>query len=279
MKRVGLAVVGYGRFGRVHARRAQAHGAFDVACVVDPDPHARESAVADGFYAVADVAQIPHGIEAAAIVTPAATHAALAITLLYKGIDVLVEKPFATSEADIDAMLQATHATGRTLCTAHIERFNMAVATPPWEAPPKHIEFRRRSRWPGGGAVVVLDLMIHDLDLASHLLAFPTDLAVEVVDVQTHKLGITAHVVMGSTSLVFHASHGADTSAACMSWGDHGRFFELPLVHSTEHGHTDALTRQYTAFLHRMRGHRSPIASALDGATAARRALSITARL
>ena len=279
MKRVGLTILGYGRFGRVHARRAQAHGAFDVACVVDPDPHARQAALADGFDAVAHVAQIPHGIEAAAIVTPAATHAALAITLLHKGIDVLVEKPFATSEPDIDAMLCAEHASGRTLCTAHIERFNLALATPPWQAPPKRIEFRRHSRLPGNGGSVVLDLMIHDLDLASHLLSFPADLAIDIVDVQTHQQGITANLVMGSTTLTLRASHGTDTSGACMCWGDHKGLKELPLVHRPEQGQDDALTRQYTAFLQRMRGQHSAIASAADGATAARRALSISARL
>lgn len=279
MKRIGLAILGYGRFGRVHARRAQAHGAFDVVCVVDPDPHARQAALADGFHAVADVVQIPDGIDAATIVTPAATHAAFAIALLHKGIDVLVEKPFATSEPDIDAMLCAEHATGRTLCTAHIERFNVAVATPPWQAPPKRIEFRRRSCLPGSGGSVVLDLMIHDLDLASHLLAFPANLAVDIVDVQIHEQGITAYIVMGATSLALCASHSADTSGACMRWGDDRALKELPLAHRLEHGQADALTRQYTAFLQRMRGQHSAIASAADGAAAARRALSISARL
>ncbi|MGE8317483.1 MAG: Gfo/Idh/MocA family protein [Comamonas sp.] len=280
MSKTRLAIVGYGRFGRVHARRARLHPAFEVCCIVEPDPQARLAAQADGFDAVANLQELPAGIEAASVITPSETHAEIAIALMRLGIDVLVEKPFATSERAIDAMLEAAQATGRRLYTGHIERFNHALASTPWrEGAPDRIEFERRSRLPARADCVVLDLMVHDLDLASHLLAAPAPAAFEIVDVQQHCHGVTAELVIGATPLKLCARHGAPLSAASLLWRHGDAQHTLSLCHHLEPGQDDPLTRQYTAFRQQLDGQPSPIASAWEGAMAARRAIAIAARL
>lgn len=279
LNRTRIAVIGYGRFGRVHALRARAHPAFEVLCVVDPLPDARKAALADGFHAVASLDELPRGVEAAAVVTPADTHAETAIALMHQGLDVLVEKPMATSEAELDTMLEVAQTSGRKLFTGHIERFNQALALAPWDTTPGNIVFSRQSRLPGCGHSVVLDLMVHDLDLAAHLLRCHAPDSFEILGVQEHGGGVSATVAMGEAVVSFHALHGADSSSATIRWQKAKAVCELPLSHRPAPTQPDALTRQYTAFHDMLKGQHSPLASATEGATAARRALAIAARL
>jgi predicted dehydrogenase len=274
-----IAVLGFGRFGRVHALRARAHPAYELVCVVDPDPLARETARAEGFDAIADLEALPEGVQAAAVVTPADTHADLAVALMWRGIDVLVEKPMAESEQAINAMLDVARATGRRLFTGHIERFNQALSDPPWDRPPSRLVFSRESRLPGTARSVVLDLMVHDLDLAAYLLSRGTGDPFHLLDVQAQADGVWVQVRMGEVLVDFRARHGAEASRATLAWDEEGMWRELPLSNRPGPAQTDALTRQYTAFHHMLRGQHSPLADALEGATAARRALAIVARL
>ena len=84
---------------------------------------------------------------------------------------------------------------------------------------------------------------------------------------------------MGDTRVDFHVRHGADISLASVCWGDQGAWNELLLSSRSDLGQSDALTRQYTAFHHELRGLPSLLAGAQDGAIAARRALAIVAKL
>ena len=277
--RTCIAVLGFGRFGRVHALRLQAHPAYEVVCVVDPDPQARAAAQAQGFNAMASLDALPKAVQAAAVVTPAETHADLAVALMHRGIDVLVEKPMAESEQAIDAMLDAVRVTGRKLFIGHIERFNPALIDLPWGQVPGHLVFRRQSRLPGTARSVVLDLMVHDLDLAPHLLRCGPDEFLHILDVQSLEDSMQVVARMGDTRVDFHVRHGADISLASVCWGDQGAWNELLLSSRSDLGQSDALTRQYTAFHHELRGLPSLLAGAQDGAIAARRALAIVAKL
>lgn len=277
--RTRIAVIGYGRFGRVHALRARAHPAFDVLCVVDSHHDARNAAQADGFKAIDSLDDLPRGVEAASVVTPADTHAEIAIALMHRGIDVLVEKPMATSEAEIDTMLHAAQATRCRLFAGHIERFNQALTFAPWDTTPGNIVFSRQSRLQGCRHSVVLDLMVHDLDLAAHLLGCHTPDSFHILSVQEHGDGVSAQVSMGTTVVNFQALHGADSSSATIRWHKATAVCELRLSHRAEPAQPDALTRQYTAFHDMLKGQHSHLATASEGATAARRALAIAARL
>ncbi|QIL69779.1 Gfo/Idh/MocA family oxidoreductase [Diaphorobacter sp. HDW4B] len=272
-----LAIIGYGRFGRVHAMRARTHPAFELACIVDPSPQARQAAQTAGFMAVPRLRDMPRGVDAATVVTPYDTHADIAITLMRMGIDVLVEKPFASSERDIDAMLDTQAVTRRTLCTGHLERFNQQLITAPWTAPPQSIAFNRCSSLSVGLSSAVLDLMVHDLDTASLLFAHEQHATFEVIEVRQHDHVVNAHVLFCGMQLSLSACHGAPKSDARLFWQSLEERNELCLNQPCSPGHIDSLTRQYTAFHERLHDRPSlrPIASSAEGATAARRALVI----
>jgi len=112
---------------------------------------------------------IAAGVEAASVAVPTTFHRDITIELLEAGVDVLVEKPIAGAVAEAKEMVAAAQANGRLLQVGHIERFNGAVIAL-FEAlkRPRFIECHRLSPYPNRGhdVSVVLDLMIHDLEIA-----------------------------------------------------------------------------------------------------------------
>ena len=274
-----MALVGYGRFGRIHALRARTHGAFELACVMDPDAAARRAAQADGLHAVASLHELPDGICAASVVAPAQAHAALSIALMQRGVHVLVEKPFAPSVADIEAMLAAQHGTGRLLCTAHIERFNASLHKGALPRRPTQLHFTRTCRAPLSAEAAVMDLMVHDLDLAALVLGLAHDADCDVFSVRVRQRTVQAHIVLGGHPVRLQATHAAHRSGACMGWRSGRHELGLNLSSPAPPGASDALTRQYSAWQRTLQGEATELASALDGAVAARRALAIAAKL
>jgi predicted dehydrogenase len=180
---VSVAVVGAGAFGRNHLRvyRAlEAAGVVRLAACVDPSPAAREAVAAEYgiavFETIADLLAAMPDIGAASVCTPTIHHAAAAVALLGAGIDVLIEKPIAASLAEADAILAAASEHGCLVQVGHLERFNPAVtAAMPLRNRPMFFESHRLSVFtPRSLDVdVVLDLMIHDLDVVLTLAASP----------------------------------------------------------------------------------------------------------
>lgn len=173
--RVGL--VGAGIWGSRYAAKVAATPGAVLAAVVDRDPD-RARLAADAAIAMAPAAPAPlllsearelvGHVEAAVVAVPAHAHAAAARPLLEAGIAVLMEKPFASSLAEADELVNLAEARGALLQAAHLERFNPAVAAVrSLLRRPRFIEANRLGPFPGRGADVdvVLDLMIHDLDL------------------------------------------------------------------------------------------------------------------
>jgi len=168
-----VAVVGVGAFGRHHARvYAETPGA-ELVAVVDRDPAvAAEAAARHGCAALADPAALPADLDAVSVAVPTVAHAAVAVPLLRRGVACLVEKPFAADLADGAAMVEAARASGAVLAVGHIERFNPAVtAMGRYPLRPRYLECSRIAPFSFRSADVgvVLDLMIHDLDLVLHL--------------------------------------------------------------------------------------------------------------
>jgi predicted dehydrogenase len=273
-----IVVVGFGRFGRVHALRLGGHPAFELAGVVDPCEHARTEAAARGLVALASIDQIPTDVDAAAVVTPAHTHAEVAVALLYRGLHVLVEKPLATHEGEITQLLEAASRCNRLLTTGHIERFNVGLSSVPWSRVPSRLRFCRQSTARGDGRSVVLDLMVHDIDLAAHLLGLPGQVPFRVVAVTESSDGVTAQVQLGSFAVELCARHGAETSLATLAW-DGPDAGEMRLSGPQRGDEEDAMTRQYNAFHQRLTGRPAHLADGHAGALAARRALAILAAL
>lgn len=273
-----IVVVGFGRFGRVHARRLSSHPAFELAGVVDPCPLARAEASARGLVAMASMDQMPSDVDVAAVVTPAHTHAEVAMALLSKGLHVLVEKPLATNEGEIAQLLEVARRSGRLLITGHIERFNTTVMSPPWQGTPSKLRFSRRSTASDEGRSVVLDLMVHDIDLAAHLLGLHAHVAFQILAVHEKPDGVTAQIQLGDLVVDLCAHYGADESLATLGWDgpDAGEMrLSAPRCDETE----DAMTRQYNALHQRLKGQPTHLADGQAGALAARRALAILAAL
>lgn len=276
--RCRIVVVGFGRFGRIHAQRLMGHSAFELVGVVDHCPEARGDATARGLLAWASIEQIPPDTQAAAVVTPAHTHAQVAVALLYRGLHVLVEKPLATTEGEIAQLLEAARRTDRALSTGHIERFNRSVLCPPWRQSPGQLRFHRQSTAGGDGRSAVLDLMVHDLDLAAHLLALPGAVAFRVGRVLEVADGVEACVQLGPCELALFARLGAEESLATLSW-DGPDAGALTLTVPRRDDEEDAMTRQYHAFHQRLAGLPVHLADGHAGAMAVRRALAILAEL
>lgn len=177
-------MIGAGAFGRNHARvyhqLEQQGEAVKLAAVVDPDV-ARADAIAReygarAFGSVEQLINTRREIQAASVAVPTVHHLEVARGLMEAGIDVLVEKPLASSLAEADALIRLAERLGRIGQVGHLERFNPAVrATIPLITQPMFFEVHRLSVFtPRSLDVdVVLDLMIHDLDVVLSLVNSP----------------------------------------------------------------------------------------------------------
>lgn len=174
---VHVAVIGVGAFGRNHVRvyrelQEARPGLVQLVAIVEPHQATREAAAAQlglpSFATVEELIASPYAPDAASVCVPTIHHAAVAEKLLLAGIDVLIEKPFAASLAEADRVLELANRTHRILQIGHLERFNPAVtATMLQLNRPMFFESHRLSIFtPRSLDVdVVLDLMIHDLDV------------------------------------------------------------------------------------------------------------------
>ncbi len=168
-------MVGVGAFGRNHARvyhSLQAAGGVRLVGVVDPDT-ARADAVARefscrAFGSIEQMLTTHSEVQAASVAVPTVLHLEVARALMAAGVDVLVEKPVAATLAEADELAGVAAAHKRVVQVGHLERFNPAVrATLPLVNRPMFFEVHRLSVFtPRALDVdVVLDLMIHDLDI------------------------------------------------------------------------------------------------------------------
>lgn len=178
-----VGVVGAGAFGRNHLRvysELQASGlGVKLVAAVDADATvAAEAGVLFGVPAFTSVADCMAAVklDAASVCVPTAHHAATAESLLVAGVDVLVEKPIAASVADADRMVDVARQHGRILQVGHLERFNPAVSAARERLNrPMFFESHRLSVFTARSldVDVVLDLMIHDLDIVLSLVNSP----------------------------------------------------------------------------------------------------------
>jgi predicted dehydrogenase len=173
--RLRVGVVGAGAFGRNHARvyhDLQAGLGLDVQFVgvVDADI-ARAKSVASEFgtQAFGSIGELlASDVDAVSVAVPTVAHLAVARELMEAGVDVLIEKPLATTLAEADELQEIAQRNHRIVQVGHLERFNPAVrATLPLLTKPMFFEVHRLSVFtPRSLDVdVVLDLMIHDIDI------------------------------------------------------------------------------------------------------------------
>ena len=179
MTRVKTAVVGVGAFGEQHARALSSSEIAELVAVVDSDQE-RAEAVAQKFgcEALTNIGQLGGRVQAVSLVVPTALHSEIGVSLLESGIDVLVEKPIAPSLEAADALVRAANENGRILQVGHLERFNPAVEAAKEQATlPLFFEVHRMSLFTKRSLDidVVLDLMIHDLDIILSMVDSPIE--------------------------------------------------------------------------------------------------------
>jgi predicted dehydrogenase len=173
MTRLKVAVIGCGHLGTIHARLLAAREDVELVAVVDPLPESRQRvAGAHGCVGLAEPLDLVGLADAVVVAAPTCLHAAVSLPLLERGLDLLIEKPIAADVREARQIVAAAGKYGRTVAVGHVERFNPAwrmavercgriVAVESARLAP----FTCRSLDVG----VVLDLMIHDIDLVLSL--------------------------------------------------------------------------------------------------------------
>jgi predicted dehydrogenase len=190
-----VAVIGVGHLGSRHARIYSELPAADLVAVADINfERARGVAGEFGCQATTDYRTLLSRIRAASVAVPTSVHREVTLTLLGAGIDVLVEKPIAAEIPEAREMVEAARRNGRVLAVGHTERYNPAVeALQGAAAEPRFIEVHRLGSFsPRSLDIdVVLDLMIHDLDVVAALVRSPlASLEAVGVPVLTERLDI-----------------------------------------------------------------------------------------
>jgi len=309
MTPIRAAVVGCGHFGGHHADKYAARHDATLVAVVDRDPAAAQS-LADrlGVAALTSVEALIGRVDAVSVAVPTSAHAAVASRLLEGGLHVLVEKPIAASLDEAGALIDLAARRGRVLQVGHLERFNPAMlALDDVIEAPLFIESHRVAPFsPRGTDVdVVLDLMIHDIDLIQLLVGRPLA-AVDAVGVPV----LSGHDDIANARLRFEGGCIANVTASRVSFKSERRMrlFQRDAYISIDFAAgnatiarrdadaaaaivpgvalerrsfeaRDALMLEIEAFLAAIRGERPVAVSGEDGRRALETALRITAGL
>ena len=185
------AVIGVGHLGRQHARihaNLAAEGLTEFAAVCDIDGQTAKDIASNNNVAwITDWRDLIGNVDAVSLAVPTVSHCEIASVLLEAGVHVLVEKPISRTLEEADQMIGASEKSGALLQVGHAERFNPAlVALRPHVRNPVYFEIHRVGEFTARSLDidVVLDLMIHDLDIVQWLVGEE----VEVTDL--HAVGI-----------------------------------------------------------------------------------------
>jgi predicted dehydrogenase len=177
MRRIRTAVIGVGRQGRWHAEKLVALEKSNLIAVADIDGERCRAVASDlDVDAVGDFHDLIGEVDAVSIATPTPTHFDIASTFLQHGIHVLVEKPVTVTVDEVRDLVELADGKNVILQVGHLERFNPALmALAPYVRDPQFIESHRIAPYKPRGldVSVVLDLMIHDIDLLHSLVRSP----------------------------------------------------------------------------------------------------------
>jgi predicted dehydrogenase len=287
-----VAVIGAGHMGRYHAEKFARLPGVELAAVVDRDPARAQ---------IADFREILHRIDAAVIAVPTDRHHEVARACLEKGLHVLVEKPIASTLEQADDLVSLSQKQNLVLQVGHVERYNKAFrALAERMDRPLLIDAERLSGFKQRGAEVdvILDLMIHDLDLAFSLAGS------EVADVSACGFRVlTADIDIASARIDFANGCVADLSASRVSQAAVRKFrvFQPGLyvsadlqagklryvkqadgvIQETEEAHPggDALAAQAEAFVAAVRDGTPPPVDGAEGRRVLKLALEVGRRV
>jgi len=303
MKQLRVGVIGVGSLGQHHARIYAGLPEIRLVGVADTNA-ARATEIAEKYQCLArtDFRELLGGVDAMSIVVPTPLHYAIAKECLKAGIHTLVEKPITVTVAEAEDLIRRASDTGVILQVGHIERFNAAFrASRGAIKMPRLIECRRWAPFTSRGADVdvVLDLMIHDLDIVLSLVDG------EVEDVEAYGLALVSPTTdVAHARVVFHngcvavlsASRVAETKVRQIRVYEPESFLVVDLVEQAARigrramssgGYPEIVTEvvrgdgqeplklELEAFVQSVKGGAVPQASGQEGAAALRLAAAI----
>ncbi|MBK7772006.1 MAG: Gfo/Idh/MocA family oxidoreductase [bacterium] len=214
------AVVGAGYLGRFHAQKYAALPGVDLVAIVDVDlDRARAVAAETGApCACRLLAEVPGRLDAASVVVPNEAHFTATAGLLERGIHVLIEKPVTGDVGQASQLEEMAAARGLVLQPGFLERFNPAIRFLREHAPrPRFVESHRLGGYKARATDVdvVMDLMIHDIDIALYLVDAP------VLEVRASGTAVlTSHVDIANARLEFEGGATANLTASRVSLKD-----------------------------------------------------------
>jgi predicted dehydrogenase len=177
MQKIRAAVIGVGYLGRFHAQKYAQAAECELVAVSDARQEAREKVAAEvGTRGVADYRELLGKVDAVSVVTPTPAHFAIARDFIAAGAHVLVEKPITETVAEARELIELAARHKKVLQVGHLERFNAAIlAAEPHLRSPNFVECHRMApyRERGTDVNVVLDLMIHDIDIVQNIVGAP----------------------------------------------------------------------------------------------------------
>jgi predicted dehydrogenase len=309
MKKIRAAVIGVGYLGRFHAQKYAALADCELVAVVDADTEAAKRVAGEvGTRALSDYRQLFGEVDAVSVVTPTQSHAEIAAGLLRSGAHVLVEKPIAETAEQAQQLIELAAQNRRVLQVGHLERFNPAIlAAEPLLRAPRFIECHRLApfRERGTEVNVVLDLMIHDIDLVQMIVGSPvasldaigTPVFSGEIDIANARLrfenGCVANVTASRVSLKTERKLRVFCDDSYMSLDLQQKILtvirkrnppaaagELPVqIEEQSFAQGDALLAEIEAFIRAIRGEGPVMVTGEDGQRALRTAIAISERV
>lgn len=216
MSKLRVGVIGVGYLGKFHAQKYAKIPEVELVGVVDPDRETRTRVAKDlGTEAFSDHRALLGKVDAVSIVAPTPLHYELAKEFLENEVDLLIEKPMTVTLTEADALIAIAEERGRIVQVGHLERYNPAVvALREFIRKPRFIESHRLSTFKerGTDVSVVLDLMIHDIDIILNLVRS------EVTSLHAAGIAVISdHVDIANARLAFKNGCVANITASRIS--------------------------------------------------------------
>jgi predicted dehydrogenase len=306
MDKIRAAVVGVGYLGRFHAQKYAQIPGCELVAVVDGREDVRNAVAAEvRSRAVADYRELLGKVDAVSVVTPTPAHFEIADAFLSAGAHVLVEKPITETPAQARHLIARAAGSRRVLQVGHLERFNAAVlAAEPHLHSPRFMECTRLAPFKerGTDVNVVLDLMIHDIDLVQSLAGSEIESIDAVgspvfsgeIDIGNARIrfasGLVANITASRVSMKTERKLRIFEDAAYISLDLQQKILtlirkrepsaapgQLPVtIEEANLEQGDALKSEIESFLECIRNDRRPIVSGEDGLRALETAIRIT---
>jgi predicted dehydrogenase len=308
MQKIRAAVVGVGYLGRFHAQKYAALETCELVAVVDARAETAATVAAElNTRSLQDYRELLGQVDAVSIATVTPVHFAVAADFLRRGAHVLVEKPMTETVEQAQELIALARQHARVLQVGHLERFNPAVvAAEPYLRQPRFIECQRLAPFKqrGTDVNVVLDLMIHDIDIIQTIVrsditsidAVGAPVFSDEIDIANARLrfanGCVANTTASRVSLKSERKMRVFDAEAYVSIDLQQRILSvvrknlqqtaapLPVTveeQSFEQG--DALRAEIESFVECIRQGRKPVVSGEDGLRALQTAIRITAQV